>query len=262
MFKSLNKGISTPIAIIIIIVCALIVGGVVVYQYYGIQEEEEKTPEDETPKKITVESFIIKNFDKTKKETLEEPKQKTYIDSEAGFSLEYPSSIVTGDSEEPSDLVLQIIKGQVDSFGGLGWMGYYNKEIALKDEQALDEGEFGELMDFVFQDSKKVTKIDNKYIKDFIVFSRFEVCDIVFERRVVFYNNGYQIIVVLSGGKDDIIASMVQYFLIDEKACGKGKYQWNDMDQFYQDLIGKNSFTPAQGRYDTFDGIIKTLSIY
>ena len=55
---------------------------------------------------------------------------------------------------------------------------------------------------------------------------------------------------------------MSQYFLIDEKACGKEKYRWSDMDQFYQDLIEKNGSTPAQGWYDTFDEIIKTLSIY
>jgi len=44
MFKYLNKGISTPIAIIIIVVCALLVGGITVYQYYGMPEEEEEAP--------------------------------------------------------------------------------------------------------------------------------------------------------------------------------------------------------------------------
>ncbi len=53
MFKSLNKGISAPIAIIIIVVCALLVGGIVIWQYYGMPKEEEevsgeKLPEDET----------------------------------------------------------------------------------------------------------------------------------------------------------------------------------------------------------------------
>jgi len=46
MFKSLNRGVSAPIAIIIIVVCAVLVGGIVVWQYYGIPKEEEKTQEE------------------------------------------------------------------------------------------------------------------------------------------------------------------------------------------------------------------------
>ncbi len=71
MFKSLNRGISAPIAIIIIVVCALLVGGIVVWQYYGIPKEEEKTPE-ELP-------------------TNETPDWETYRNEEYGFEIDYPA---------------------------------------------------------------------------------------------------------------------------------------------------------------------------
>ncbi len=61
MFKSLNRGISAPIAIIIIVVCALLVGGIVVWQYYGMPKEEapEEIPTDETADWKTYESSIM-----------------------------------------------------------------------------------------------------------------------------------------------------------------------------------------------------------
>lgn len=52
MFKSLNKRISTPIAIIIIIVCTLIVGGIVVWQSLEVPKGgEEKITEIKPPGK-------------------------------------------------------------------------------------------------------------------------------------------------------------------------------------------------------------------
>ena len=61
MFKSLNKGISAPIAIIIIVVCALIVGGIVVWQYLGVPEEEEiieiKPPGEEEEEEEEITNF-------------------------------------------------------------------------------------------------------------------------------------------------------------------------------------------------------------
>jgi len=40
MFKSLNRGVSAPIAIIIIVVCALLVGGIAVWYYLKTSEKE------------------------------------------------------------------------------------------------------------------------------------------------------------------------------------------------------------------------------
>lgn len=49
MFKSLNKAISTPIAIIVIVVLAgLVIGTVLAYQYWWAPEKQVETPTDET----------------------------------------------------------------------------------------------------------------------------------------------------------------------------------------------------------------------
>ena len=60
MFKSLNRAISTPIAIIIVIVVAVFaIGGVLAYQYYWQSPEEEIL--EETPKDQTADWKIYKN---------------------------------------------------------------------------------------------------------------------------------------------------------------------------------------------------------
>ena len=73
MFKSLNKAISTPIAIIIVIVVGVFaIGGVLAYQYYW-QAPEEETPE-EIEKSYCIDSdsgptFYIKGTISSEKET-------------------------------------------------------------------------------------------------------------------------------------------------------------------------------------------------
>lgn len=50
MFKYLNKGISTPIAIIIVLILAVAVGGYIYWQTSELQKEEVKLPEINPPK--------------------------------------------------------------------------------------------------------------------------------------------------------------------------------------------------------------------
>lgn len=61
MFKSLNKGISSPIAIVIIIILStIVIGGMVYYQYYKAPKEEEQP----VPAQGESESFECKIYRK------------------------------------------------------------------------------------------------------------------------------------------------------------------------------------------------------
>ncbi|MCD6298223.1 MAG: hypothetical protein J7M30_13835 [Deltaproteobacteria bacterium] len=78
MFKSTEKGISTPIVIIIIILCALLVGGIVAWQYLGMPKQEEEIPEAKPPEEVAPAD--------------ETGNWKTYRNEEDGYELKYPSS--------------------------------------------------------------------------------------------------------------------------------------------------------------------------
>jgi len=85
MFKSLNKGISTSVAIIIIVVCALLVGGIVVWQYYGMPKGEEEITEVKPP------------VEAPKDETVG---WETYKNEEYGFEFSYPAYFTNIETEK------------------------------------------------------------------------------------------------------------------------------------------------------------------
>ena len=101
MFKSLNKGISTPLAITIIIVLAVVlVGGVLSYQYYWLPKEEVKKSETETPKDETAD-------------------WKTYRNTKYGYEIKYPN-----DWDSP------IESGDTDALTG-NYSGFFKRENIL-----------------------------------------------------------------------------------------------------------------------------------
>jgi len=163
-----------------------------------------------------------------------------FLNKEAGVRINYPADFLTFTTNSfvnanSSDLLLDVkinkIEDLVDQTLG------YDKETALKDEKELKEGSFGENIDFPYEASKKVVKIGDINAKDFIVFQRFEVCDVVFERKLIFYNNGYQVIITLSANKDHMIQSMPEFFVKDEQNCGGLVWIMQDSKSSQDDLF-------------------------
>ena len=74
MFKYLNRGISTPIAIAIILLLAVSVGGITLWQYSEMQSEK-------------IKPVALKSFEKD-----ETADWKIYLNEEYGFEVEYPQS--------------------------------------------------------------------------------------------------------------------------------------------------------------------------
>lgn len=75
MFKSSNKGISTPLGIVIILIVAILAGGVLIYKYYSTPKGEVKLPELKIPEKVTED---------------ETADWRIYTNSELGYSIKYP----------------------------------------------------------------------------------------------------------------------------------------------------------------------------
>lgn len=186
-----------------------------------------------------------------------------YYDSDGEFVLGYPDLNVTFSTSpwlvaNNESMVLSIRKIKIDNIGGQ--TPGYNKETALKDESELADGSFGEEIDFPFEASKKVLQIGDNFVKDFLVFNRFGVCDVTFERELIFYKNGYQFIVNFKGLTDQIKKSMPDYFKVDSENCGQEPvWKLDKLGDFYDALTGKSASQPARQWFDSSESMIKSI---
>lgn len=187
-----------------------------------------------------------------------------FLNYDINSAFVYPQSGLTITSnpdirKDFGDMLLSVEISKIEDLEGtLG----YDRDTAEKDKKGLEEDNFGEDIDFVFEPSKKVVKIGDVNVKDFIVFARFDVCSVVFERKAIFYNNDYQVIITLHGDKDLIMNSMSEYFKIDEQNCDTNLV-WNlDKQQdFYDAIASGKAAAPAQTWYNTFNSILEFLQI-
>jgi hypothetical protein len=198
-------------------------------------------------------------------------KSKEYIDEKAGFSLNLPSSVIFAHSEpniifeNSKKLSLSIVKEKIELLNYPG----NNKETALQQQEVLSRGELVKSRgSFIVEDSKKVVKIGNIYAESFVQFRYWEMYNNLFHRKLVFYNNGYQINITLTGPKDIIMDSIPSKYLTkDDGFCSDHnplclKLDLDKDEIFYQDLVEGNGPKVAQEWFDTFDEIINTIEIY
>ena len=136
------------------------------------------------------------------------------------------------------------------------------KENALNEREALKNGEFGPNTDLSFEPSKKVVKIGDVFVKDYLVLGRYGICDVAFDRKAVFYNNDYQVQITLSADKEKMQESMSEYFVYDELNCLEEKiWDFDRQDEFYNSLNTGQASGPVMEWYETFDDIMYLFQI-
>ncbi len=137
-----------------------------------------------------------------------------------------------------------------------------NPEKATEEKEALEGGDFGKEDDFAYSPSKKVYEVGNRKVKEYMVFSRNDICSATFERKAVFYNEGYRVEITLLGNKDKITKSMEKYFTRDRENCGQDPV-WvpGGQDSFYQEIISGEASEEARQWYDVFESVKYLLQI-
>jgi hypothetical protein len=217
--------------------------------------DKEDTEVDNTPE-ISQKEQDFNNSGQAKAILDETDLWKFYESKDGGFSIKYPHDVsFDGDSNKSFDLTIE-----VDEVSGLeGTMGY-NEETALVNIEALKNGQYGEGVDFSFEASEKVRNIDGVNAQDFIVLGRFEVCDVTFERKSYFFNDGKQVVITLKGDEDMIKSGMSDYFETNEANCGNEKiWDFDKQGEFYKELSENRGIGIAQDWFNSFDRIIDTI---
>jgi len=181
---------------------------------------------------------------------------KIYENDEIGFSFKYPQNVSMENADAAEFLKVELVKiGDLD-----GTMGF-DEVTALLNQESLANGEYGKDVDQPFAQSKKIVRVSDTNAQDFLVLSRFEVCDVVFERKLYFFHDDYQIVMTLSGKKDAIMEENAGYFTADEENCAGNKIWGADQQADFYEILAKNEAgESARQWYSDFDALVPTIS--
>jgi len=209
---------------------------------------------------ITKSSFSVigDNTDKEKanKVKVATDDWKEYVNNKAGISFKYPD-VVSFDGSGNFQLNVDVKK--IEELNGT--MGF-DKDTALNNRESLKAGKYGVDVDWPLTESKKIVKVGNSNAQEFMVLSRFEICDIVFERKLYFFNSDYQIVVTLKIPQKVVLKEASRYFKFNKASCGKDKvWDFKLQKEFFNDLSNGKGSKKAQIWFNSFEGIIDTINL-
>ncbi len=198
---------------------------------------------------------------KSQTQSLKIDNWKTYNNPDIGFSFKYPANIrFLKENEYKEDSEKAYIKLEIKDIGKVEDPMDFNMEDAMKNIQALSSGEFGLEHDFPFTPSKTVKTVGFLFAQDFLVLTRFEICDVTLERKLLFYFNNKQILLTLYAPVELLLETMPAYFTTDTNNCGDDLI-WNQEKQtdFYNNLKAGNASPVIQKWFNQFDEISETI---
>jgi len=248
-----------PIGIVFLIIFlfSLILG---MGMYIGFQQGlfQKKTPtvvSTQTPTPGAVSTLIYASTVKPGPDWL------TYKEEQTGLTLQYPPAVLLNTGGKGStQMILSVSAEFIDSIPEELPLGM-GREEAIADKESLDKGVAQTVGDFAASDA--LVRIGDTYNGRMTsVLSRFEVCSVIFSRKLVFYPGNYRVVVSLDGVNEAIISSMPEFFTTDPTNCGEFKiWNRNRMGEFVPTLAKGQGKGAGQAWYDTFGAIMKTITI-
>lgn len=177
--------------------------------------------------------------------------------SELGFTLKYPQEVEFYPSnKEKSLLVVKVL--DLDTLTATSTIGEEWEKLA----NDIEKGEEGDNWGVVLENSRKISKIGDTYVRKGVVFSSDESCDVIFEKEVIFAIGRKLVTISLLGNKDAIIKENIDYFRDNIEACPDNKvWHFERQSEFYQKLEQNELAGSAKIWFDLFDEIIDTLEI-
>jgi len=162
--------------------------------------------------------------------------------TELGVEIGYPNSIGYG-VDSTSDVTLEVIVNKISDLPEEAPMGM-GRDFVLQDKKSLSDGQYGDSFGFALPESERVFTLKNgNYAKEYAVLSMFEICDVRFQKKIVFYKDDYQVVLNLSANAPKVKEENPEYFTQNEDNCGIDNI-WNFEDKsqskFWQDLSKGN----------------------
>ncbi|MFH0845929.1 MAG: hypothetical protein V1851_00815 [Patescibacteria group bacterium] len=183
-----------------------------------------------------------------------------FSDENTGFSFNYPDYLIFRTKGDTYDNNIFSLTVDIDDIDSLNYSGF-DKEKINQTIVALKMGSYGNSPDQSLPKSERITYLKGMGAQDFLVLSRSDVCDVVFERKLVFYKNNKRFVVTVNGPKDEIITSIPEHMTKDEENCGENSVWDIDLqNKFYNDLVAGFSSETAQKWFGAMDSITESAN--
>ncbi len=234
-----KKAFTLPMVILLILVVALFVGATVF-----LLTKKAKSPPLSTPLSPT-------SANPTATPMPSPVEWKTYTNSQAGFSLKYPDSVLlNAETKGASQSVLLINVEKLSSIPE-DLPQRMGRTDALKEKDRLAKGE-----------GENIVKLGSLNGRAAMTLAQFEICSVILTRSLTFFPGEYRVTILLVGVKNAIMTSMPYFFTVDNANCGTERI-WNQdkITTFEPTLAQKKGQGAGQEWYDTFDAIVKTVTL-
>jgi len=174
---------------------------------------------------------------------------QTHTDTQAGFSFKYPKSVLlNNDVKNTTQLNLTVaVEKLTDIPEDMPMLLGRNDALQAKARLAQGEGE-------------GLVKIGALNGQTASTYSQFEVCSVMFVRKLTFYPGDYRVMVTLSGPPAKMMADMPAFFHVDQANCGS-QMIWNREidDNFEAALVEQRGSGLPQEWYDIFNTMMTTF---
>lgn len=186
----------------------------------------------------------------TRKYKTEKANWNNFYDNRVRLSLKYPELIEMNKLNE-NGISLFV---EIEPIENLNSMA---REIADKDKNDLARGLSGQGL---FNKIIKIKNIGKANAQESMFISLLKDCNAQINRKLVFYENNYRIIITLSTNINDADDENNKYFEMNKNKCD-GINIWKDQgaEKLYKDLNENKLHGKIQNWFNLFDKIIETM---
>jgi hypothetical protein len=179
-----------------------------------------------------------------------------------GFSFQHDSSIQVTQTQLDTYPHIMVQANSLDQYEDAP--GGFTLQNALADQQALAENKLADIgIDWPVKSSEKLTPLTAQInAREFLVLSRFDACDVTFERKLIFYHQNHQIILSYIGDPQ-LITTAPSYSTTHEENCGSSPiwdFDSNAQSRLATALTTTTAPPEIQTWYDSFNFILSTFN--
>ncbi|MFZ5391934.1 MAG: hypothetical protein ACOZAR_01940 [Patescibacteria group bacterium] len=217
--------------------------------------------EENNQEVATGNNTVVKNEESKQNATNNDNQSKQkYENADLGISLEYPTQVALIDQNTTPSLDQKSLKIETKEIGKTQSPSDLDAADEMKNIEALASGSYGFDIDWPLTPSKKVRPVGFLFAQDFLVLSRFDVCNVTLERKLLFYHNNQQIVITLYAPIDKLKTTMSDYFTTDSTNCSTEKiWNFDQQEKFYNQLVAGTASPEIQKWYSDFDQISESV---